>query len=155
MKVSSTANVEYHARIVLERAILRKLISETNKISSRAFSPTEDAFDLLDDAEQAIFRISEWRLKKSFVSMDRALHSTLEMLESIHGKHEGVTGVPTGFRDLDTLTGGWQNSDLIIVAGRPSSGKTAFALSLASMQRFTKANPQRLASSLSKCRRIS
>jgi replicative DNA helicase len=141
MKVSSTANVEYHARIVLERAILRKLISETNKISSRAFSPTEDAFDLLDDAEQAIFRISEWRLKKSFVSMDRALHSTLEMLESIHGKHEGVTGVPTGFRDLDTLTGGWQNSDLIIVAGRPSSGKTAFALSLASNATLHKSKP--------------
>ena len=141
MKVSSTANVEYHARIVLERAILRKLISETNKISSRAFSPTEDAFDLLDDAEQAIFRISEWRLKKSFVSMDRALHTTLEMLESIHGKHEGVTGVPTGFRDLDTLTGGWQNSDLIIVAGRPSSGKTAFALSLASNATLHKSKP--------------
>jgi len=141
MKVSSSANVEYHARIVLERAILRKLISETNKISSRAFSPTEDAFDLLDDAEQAIFRISEWRLKKSFVSMDRALHSTLEMLESIHGKHEGVTGVPTGFRDLDTLTGGWQNSDLIIVAGRPSSGKTAFALSLASNAALHKSKP--------------
>ena len=141
MKVSSSANVEYHARIVLERAILRKLISETNKISARAFSPTEDAFDLLDDAEQAIFRISEWRLKKSFVSMDRALHSTLEMLESIHGKHEGVTGVPTGFRDLDTLTGGWQNSDLIIVAGRPSSGKTAFALSLASNAALHKSKP--------------
>ena len=141
MKVTSAANVEYHARIVLEKAILRKLIYEGSKIASRGFSPTEDAFDLLDDAEQSIFKISEWRLKKSFVSMDRALHSTLEMLESIHGKHEGVTGVPTGFRDLDTLTGGWQNSDLIIVAGRPSSGKTAFALSLASNAALHKNKP--------------
>ncbi|MCC6395690.1 MAG: replicative DNA helicase [Bacteroidetes bacterium] len=141
MKVTSAANVEYHARIVLEKAILRKLIYEGSKIASRGFSPTEDAFDLLDDAEQSIFKISEWRLKKSFVSMDRALHSTLEMLESIHGKHEGVTGVPTGFRDLDTLTGGWQNSDLIIIAGRPSSGKTAFALSLASNAALHKSKP--------------
>jgi len=141
MKVTSAANVEYHARIVLEKAILRKLITESSKIAGRAFNPTEDAFDLLDDAEQSIFKISEWRLKKSFVSMDRALHSTLEMLESIHGKHEGVTGVPTGFRDLDTLTGGWQNSDLIIIAGRPSSGKTAFALSLASNAALHKNKP--------------
>ncbi len=131
LKVATAANVEYHARIVLEKAIMRKLISESTTIATRAYSQTDDAFDLLDEAEQAIFKISEWRLKRNFVSMDRALHDTLEMLESIHGKHEGVTGVPTGFRDLDTLTGGWQNSDLIIVAGRPSSGKTAFSLSLA------------------------
>jgi replicative DNA helicase len=131
MKVATAANVEYHARIVLEKAIMRRLISESTGIATRAYAQVDDAFDLLDEAEQAIFKISDWRLKRTFVSMDRALHDTLEMLESIHGKHEGVTGVPTGFRDLDTLTGGWQNSDLIIVAGRPSSGKTAFALSLA------------------------
>jgi replicative DNA helicase len=131
MKVATAANVEYHARIVLEKAIMRRLISESTSIATRAYAQVDDAFDLLDEAEQAIFKISDWRLKRTFVSMDRALHDTLEMLESIHGKHEGVTGVPTGFRDLDTLTGGWQNSDLIIVAGRPSSGKTAFALSLA------------------------
>jgi replicative DNA helicase len=131
MKVTSAANVEYHARIVLEKALMRRLITETSGIAGRAYSQAEDAFDLLDQAEQAIFKISEWRLKRNFVSMDRAVHDTLEMLESIHGKHEGVTGVPTGFRDLDNLTGGWQKSDLIIIAGRPSAGKTAFALSLA------------------------
>jgi replicative DNA helicase len=131
LRVTSGANAEYHARIILEKMLLRKLISATSTIATRAFSPAEDALDLLDDAERAIFSISEWRLKRNFVSMDKAVHDTLEMLESIHGKHEGVTGVPTGFRDLDTLTGGWQRSDLIIIAGRPSSGKTAFALSLA------------------------
>jgi|WetSurMetagenome_2_1015567.scaffolds.fasta_scaffold29680_3 replicative DNA helicase len=130
-KVTSGANVEYHARIVLEKSLMRSLISASSGIAARAFAPTEDAFDLLDEAEQAIFQISEKRLRKSFVSMHKAVHDTIEMLESIHGKHSGVTGVPTGFRDLDTLTGGWQNSDLIIIAGRPSSGKTAFALSLA------------------------
>ena len=131
MKVTSAANVEYHARIVLEKSLMRNLISAASGVAARAFAPTEDAFDLLDEAEQAIFQISEKRLKRSFTSMHKAVHDTIEMLESIHGKHSGVTGVPTGFRDIDTLTGGWQNSELIIVAGRPSSGKTAFALSLA------------------------
>jgi replicative DNA helicase len=131
MNVTSGANVEYHARIVLEKSLLRSLISASSNIANRAYSPTEDAFDLLDESEQAIFTISEKRLKRSFISMHSAVHDTLEMLESIHGKHGGVNGVPTGFRDVDTLTGGWQNSDLIIVAGRPSSGKTSFALSLA------------------------
>ncbi len=141
MKVTSAANVEYHARIVLEKALLRRLISETSAIAGRAFNQTEDAFDLLDQAEQAIFKISEWRLKRNFVSMDKAVHDTLEMLESIHGKNEGVTGVPTGFRDLDTLTGGWQRSDLIIIAGRPSAGKTAFALSLAANAALHRSKP--------------
>jgi replicative DNA helicase len=141
MKVTSGANVEYHARIVLEKALMRKLIGESSAIAARAYSQTEDAFDLLDSAEQAIFKISEWRLKRNYVSMDKAVHDTLEMLESIHGKHGGVTGVPTGFRELDSLTGGWQNSDLIIVAGRPSSGKTAFALSLASNAAMHKIKP--------------
>jgi replicative DNA helicase len=130
-KVTSAANVEFHARIILEKSLLRSLISAGSAIASRAYNPAEDAFDLLDEAEQTVFRISEKRLKKSFTTMHKAVHDTLEMLESIHGKHGGVTGVPTGFRDLDTLTGGWQNSDLVIIAGRPSSGKTAFALSLA------------------------
>jgi replicative DNA helicase len=132
MKVTSAANVEYHARIILEKSLLRRLITEAGSIAGRAYNQVEDAFDLLDQAEQAIFKLSESRLKKNFLSMERAVHDTLEVLESIHGKHEGVTGVPTGFRDLDTLTGGWQRSDLIIIAGRPSSGKTALALSLAS-----------------------
>jgi replicative DNA helicase len=141
MKVASAANVEYHARIVLEKALMRKLIGETTAIAGRAYNQTEDAFDLLDQAEQAIFKISEWRLKRNYVSMDKAVHDTLEMLESIHGTHGGVTGVPTGFRDLDTLTGGWQNSDLIIIAGRPSSGKTAFSLSLSANAALHRSKP--------------
>ncbi len=130
MKVTSAANVEYHARIVLEKALMRTLIATTSTIAARAFSPTEDPFDLLDEAEQSIFQISEKRLKKNFVSMHKAVHDTIELLEGVHGKHSGVTGVPTGFPELDSLTGGWQNSDLVIIAGRPSSGKTAFALTV-------------------------
>ena len=129
--VTSAANVEFHARIVLEKSLLRGLISASSQIATRAFGQSEDAFELLDSAEQSIFQISERRMKHGYRSMSDAVHDTLGMLESIHGTHSGVTGIPTGFRDLDTLTGGWQNSDLIIIAGRPSMGKTAFALSLA------------------------
>jgi replicative DNA helicase len=131
MAVTSAANVEYHARIVLEKALMRSLISASTDVVTRAFSDTEDALDLLDEAEASIFQISERRLKKSFTPIKDAVHSTMALLESLHGKHQGITGVPTGFDGLDTLTGGWQNSDLIIIAGRPSQGKTAFALSLA------------------------
>ncbi len=131
MKVSSPANAEYHAKIILEKYLQRSLISASSIIAARAYNPSEDAFELLDEAEQMIFQISEKRLKKTFTQMHKAVHDTLEALQALHGKHSGVTGVPTGFRDLDSLTGGLQNSDLIIIAGRPSSGKTAFALSLA------------------------
>lgn len=129
-KVTSAANVEYHAHIVLEKALMRQLIASSSEVIGRAYSETEDALDLLDEAEQSIFRISEQRMKKTFVSMSTAVTSTMELLESIHGKHSGVTGVPSGFTELDQLTGGFQKSDLIIVAGRPSQGKTAFVLSL-------------------------
>ncbi len=131
MRVTSAGNVEYHAKIVLEKALLRNLISASSEITSRAFNEHDDALDLLDEAENKIFQISEKRMKKSFVPMKEAMFSTMEMLESIHGKHSGVTGVPTGFTALDNMTGGFQQSDLIIVAARPSMGKTAFVLSLA------------------------
>ncbi|MER3523439.1 MAG: replicative DNA helicase [Ignavibacteria bacterium] len=131
MKVSSPANAEYHAKIVLEKYLMRSLISVASQLAARGYNTSEDAFELLDEAEQAIFQISEKRLKKTFTQMAKAVHDTLEALQALHGKHSGVTGVPTAFRDLDALTGGLQNSDLIIIAGRPSSGKTAFALSLA------------------------
>jgi replicative DNA helicase len=131
MNVTTSANVEYHARIVLEKALMRNLIAAASEVAARAFNATEDAFDLLDEAETKIFQISEQRLKKTFTPINRALHETFEMLQEIHGKHGGITGVPSGFPNLDELTGGFQKSDLIIVAGRPSQGKTALALSIA------------------------
>jgi replicative DNA helicase len=130
-RVTSAANVEYHARIVLEKALMRSLIFAATEVASRAFGETEDALDLLDEAEGKIFQISEQRMKKTFTPIKKAITQTFEILESIHGKHGGVTGVPTGFYELDNITGGFQRSDLIIIAGRPSQGKTALALSLA------------------------
>ncbi|HZY09652.1 MAG TPA: replicative DNA helicase [Bacteroidota bacterium] len=131
MNVTSGANVEYHSRIVLEKALMRSLISSSSEIASRAFSDTEDALDLLDEAESKIFQISERRMKKTFTPINRALHETFEILQEIHGKHGGVIGVPSGYPDLDNLTGGFQKADLVIIAGRPSQGKTALALSIA------------------------
>lgn len=94
-KVSSAANVEYHAHIVLERALMRQLIHASSEVANRAYSETEDALGLLDEAEQKIFNISEQRMKKSFVAMDTAVHQTMELLQSINGEHGGVTGVPS------------------------------------------------------------
>src|SRR3989304_6195074 len=94
-KVTSAANIEFHAHIVLEKALMRQLIASSSEVASRAFNETEDALELLDEAEQRIFQISEQRMKKNFVSMNTAVHSTMELLESIHGKHSGITGVQT------------------------------------------------------------
>ena len=131
MKVTSAANVESHAYIVLEKAILRKLIEASSDIVKRSYHPAGDPLELLDEAEQKIFQIAERRLKKSSLSLTKAVAETFEMLEKIHGQRGGVTGVASGFTYLDNLTGGFQQSDLIIIAGRPSQGKTALALSIA------------------------
>jgi len=129
--VASSANVEYHARIIAEKSLLRKLIETLSLHIGEAYDPSADAFELLDETESDMFRISESQLRRSAVSMSSVLMETLENLESIHGREMGITGVPTGFRALDDITGGWQKSDLVIVAARPSMGKTAFSLAVA------------------------
>lgn len=129
--VSSAANVEYHSKVILEKWILRKLISSSMEIATDAYSGTEDVFDLLDAAETKIFEITEAGLKESYKSMDRAVREAIEHIEAIHSKNISSFSVPTGFFGLDEMLGGFQKSDLIIVAARPSMGKTAFALSAA------------------------
>lgn len=130
-KVANAANVEYHARIIAEKSLLRQMIHTMGDLIGKAYDPGSDAFELLDAAETDIFRISESQLKKSATSMKDVLKDTLTRLESIHGREGGVTGVPSGFSKLDQMTAGWQNSDLVILAARPSMGKTAFALACA------------------------
>jgi len=129
--ISSAANIEYHSKIILEKEILRGLISSTHEIARAAYEGSEDAFDILDDAERRIFEITESHLKKSFQGMDRAVRDALEYIEAIHSNTKQKFSVPTGFYELDEMLGGFQKSDLIILAARPSMGKTAFALSLA------------------------
>jgi replicative DNA helicase len=129
--ISSAANIEYHAKIILEKEILRGLITSAHEIAHSAYSGTDDAFDILDEAERKIFGITEKHLKRSFMGMDRAVKDAMEYIEAIHSNTNSKFSVPTGFYELDDLLGGFQKSDLIIVAARPSMGKTAFALTLA------------------------
>jgi len=130
-QVTSTANVEYHARIVLEKSILRSLISISGEITEASYEAREDAQTLLDRAEQKIFGIGEKGLKTGFEKISPILHETMDVLEKYHRREGKVIGIPTEFTILDELTAGFQKSDLIIIAGRPSMGKTAFSLNIA------------------------
>ncbi len=129
--ISSAANIEFHAKIILEKEILRRLITSSHDIAKAAYEGTEDAFDILDEAERKIFEITESHLKKTFLGMDRAVRDALEYIEALHSKTNQRFSVPTGFYELDDILGGFQKSDLVIIAARPSMGKTAFALNLA------------------------
>lgn len=129
--ISSAANIDYHSRIVLEKWILRELISTTMGIASSCYSGTEDVFDLLDDAEQKIFSITEQGLKESYKGMEKAVKEAIEHIEAIHSQDTASFAVPSGIRTLDDMMGGFQRTDLIILAARPAMGKTAFALSVA------------------------
>jgi len=129
--VATAANVEYHARIIAEKSLLRKLIETMTGVVGKAYEPSADAFELLDEAEGDIFKISDSQMRRAATSMQDVLKETLTRLESIHGREGGITGVPSGFKRVDQMTGGWQPSDLIIIAARPSMGKTAFSLAMA------------------------
>lgn len=130
-KVVTTANVEAHARLILEKFLARELIRTCEETKLRAFVGEDDTFELLDKAESDLFRLSETRHRKSFQRMNHLAHETIEFLEKIHDRDSATTGVPSGLSELDEITSGWQNTDLIILAARPSQGKTALALTLA------------------------
>lgn len=140
-QVANAANVEYHARIIAEKYLLRQMIETMSHLIGQAYDPGADAFELLDSAEGDIFQISESQLRRAAASMKDVLKETLTRLESIHGQEGGVTGVPSGFSKLDQMTSGWQKSDLIIIAARPSMGKTAFALAMARNAALHPQNP--------------
>lgn len=121
--IASAANIDYHSRVVMEKWILRKLISSSMEIASLAYEGQTDVFDLLDAAEAKIFQISEEGIKESFTSMEKAVKEAWELIEAIHAKKIPTHSVPTGFAELDDLLGGFQRSDLIIIAARPAMGK--------------------------------
>ncbi len=129
--VPSAANIEYYARIVKEKAILRKLIETSTEIITQSYEDRTDVEAFLDEAEKAIFEISEKRVRPSFFPIKEIVKESFKTIEQLYKKKELVTGVPSGFKELDRLTAGFQPSDLIIVAGRPSMGKTAFCLNIA------------------------
>ncbi len=129
--VPTSANVAHYARIVREKAVLRSLATIATDIASSAYEANADVDEFLDTAEHRIFEISERRIKPSFHTMPELTRESLRILERLYENRELVTGVPTGFKDLDTLTAGLQPSDLIVLAARPSMGKTALALNIA------------------------
>ena len=130
-QVPTAANVRHHAKIVQEKALLRNPIMVATDIVASGYQDTEKVDDLIDQAERKIFELAERRMRQSFIPVKHIVKGAFEMIERLYEKKERVTGVPTGFKELDEMTAGLQPSDLIIVAGRPSMGKTALALSMA------------------------
>ena len=139
--VPTAANIKYHSKIVYEKALLRNLINTATEIVSYGYENSRDIEELLDYAENAIFSISEKKIKPSFSAIKDIIKDSFETIERLSEKKERVTGIPTGFYDLDMLTSGFQASDLIIVAGRPSMGKTAFCLCIAQHAGIEKGQP--------------
>jgi replicative DNA helicase len=129
--VPTAANVEYHAKIVREKALRRRLIEVSTSIVSEAFDSALPAAELLDAAEHSIFEVNQSRGTEGFTRVKELMYEAMERIEQLHLAGEAVTGVPSGFRDLDEITAGFQPSELIIIAARPSMGKTAFVLNIA------------------------
>ncbi|CAN5836532.1 replicative DNA helicase [soil metagenome] len=129
--VVSTANIEAHSRIVLQKFVQRELIRISGEIIGDAYEDSTDVFDLMDDAEDKIFQITNNFLKTDYKEMSSALAQTINRIDELRKKTDEISGVPSGFKSLDRITYGWQPTDLIILAARPAVGKTAFALNLA------------------------
>ncbi|MDI7259086.1 MAG: replicative DNA helicase [Thermodesulfobacteriota bacterium] len=139
--VPTAANIEYYARIVKEKAVLRKLIETSTEIITQSYQDRGDVEIFLDEAEKAIFEIAERRVRPSFYSIRDIVKDSLDTIAKLYERKELITGVPSGFRGLDQRTAGFQPSDLIIVAGRPSMGKTAFCLNVAQYAAIEKKIP--------------
>jgi replicative DNA helicase len=128
-KVNSAANIEWHARIISQAAIKRDMIRVAGDILRDAFEDTTDVFNLLDRTEQTFFEISERNIRKSYADASSIMRATIEELEKKKNNKDGLTGVASGFTELDRITSGWQNTELTIIAARPAMGKTAFVVS--------------------------
>src|SRR6202012_1567953 len=129
--VVSSANIETHARIILQKFIQRELIRISGEIIGDAYEDSADVFDLLDDAESKLFEITNNHLRKNFDSIDTVLVKTIQRIEDMRNRKEDITGVPSGFPTLDKITYGWQPTDLIILAARPVGGKSSYSFNLA------------------------
>ncbi|OGP80281.1 MAG: replicative DNA helicase [Deltaproteobacteria bacterium RBG_16_49_23] len=139
--IPTAANIEYYAKIVREKSVLRKLIETSTEIITQSYQDRGDVENFLDEAEKAIFEISERRVRPSFYSIREVVKDSLDTISKLYEKKEHITGVPSGFKELDKMTAGFQPSDLIIVAGRPSMGKTAFCLNIAQYAAIERKTP--------------
>lgn len=130
-RVYSAANVEYHAKIISQKYLARRLIKFASEVGTDAFDEGNDVDDLLQAAEGKLFEISQTHLKRDVTQIDPVLNMALEQIQAAANTESGLSGLQTGYHELDRMTSGWQNSDLIIIAARPAMGKTAFVLSMA------------------------
>lgn len=130
-RVASGAHVEFHARIVAQKYLARELISFAASIEGKAFDESNDVDDLLQEAEGKLFEISQRNVKKDVTQIDPVISQAIEQIQAAANRTSGLSGLESGYHELDKLTSGWQNSDLIIIAARPAMGKTAFVLSMA------------------------
>ena len=130
-KVVSSAHIEYHAKIIAQKALARELITYASRIQTHAFDEGQDIDELMQAAEGELFELSKTNIKKDFVQIDSVLTEAYQMVEKAAANTDGISGISSGFIRLDDITNGWQNSDLIIIAARPAMGKTAFVLSMA------------------------
>ena len=130
-KVNSSAHIEYHARIIAQKFLARELITYTSLIQTKAFDETNDVEDLMQEAEGKLFAISQQNMKKDYTQINPVIKQAYEQLKIAASRDSGLSGLSTGFYDLDKMTSGWQKSDLVIIAARPAMGKTAFVLSMA------------------------
>ena len=130
-KVASSAHIEYHARIIAQKFLARELITFTSNIQNMAFDETQDVDDLMQEAEGKLFQISQQNMKKDYTQINPVIQEAYDMLQKAAARTDGLSGLSSGFHQLDKMTSGWQNSDLIIIAARPAMGKTAFVLSMA------------------------
>ena len=130
-RVATSAHLEYHARIVAQKFLARQLIQFSSDIETKAFDETIDVDELMQQAEGALFELSQKNMKKDYTQIDPVIKNAMDVINKAAANKDGLTGVPTGYHKLDDITSGWQASDLIIIAGRPAMGKTSFALSMA------------------------
>ncbi|HET7249058.1 MAG TPA: replicative DNA helicase [Gaiellales bacterium] len=128
--VPTAANVEYHVRIVRDKAVLRRLVEAATEIIQDVYAIHGDSSEVLDNAEHRIFQVAQFRRSEEFLRLKELIWPTMERIEQMQGKAGALTGVPSGFKDLDEMTAGFQRADLVILAARPSMGKTAFALNV-------------------------
>ncbi len=130
-KVLSSAHIEYHARIIAQKALARELITYSSNIQRQAFDDSQDIAELMQQAEGQLFELSKTNMKKDFTQINPVIKEAYTMLQKAAARTDGLSGLTSGFKDIDRVTSGWQNSDLIIIAARPAMGKTAFVLSMA------------------------
>ena len=130
-RVASSAHVEYHARIVAQKHLARQLIQFASDVETKAFDESIDVDELMQHAEGSLFELSQKNMRKDYTQIDPVIKRALDVLNKAAANTDGLTGVPTGYHKLDDITSGWQESDLVIIAGRPAMGKTSFALSMA------------------------